>query len=136
MQFEGDASNSGNSSKATRKYGETHCSRCGEVGHNIRRYTKEATNDAPNKRENRRTTRGPNASDSQVEPLLGPSGPIVGSQDSIILESSVQQRPFSFGMGISTKQDPNWRPPTPFNPSPSPSTFPFRLPAAVMGRGN
>ncbi|XP_031393381.1 uncharacterized protein LOC116205067 [Punica granatum] len=143
-QSEGETSNS---SKATRKYGETHCSRCGEAGHNVRRCTKEANNDAPNKRGNRRTTGGSNASDSQVEPPLGPSGPIVGSQDSIILGSSVpvsashsfaqvQRRPFSSGMGIPANQGPNWRPPTPFNQSPSPSTFPFRLHAALMGRSN
>ncbi|PKH69524.1 hypothetical protein CRG98_050109 [Punica granatum] len=93
-QSQGEASNSVNSSNATRKYGETHCSRCGEAGHNIRRCTNEATNDALNRRGNRRTTRGPNASDSQVEAPLGPSGPIVGSQDSIILGPSI---PVSLG---------------------------------------
>ncbi|XP_031378485.1 uncharacterized protein LOC116193879 [Punica granatum] len=60
----GEASTSGNSSRATRKYGEIHCSRCGEAGHNIRRCMNEATNDAPNMRGNRRTSEGLNAYDS------------------------------------------------------------------------
>ncbi|OWM78901.1 hypothetical protein CDL15_Pgr003072 [Punica granatum] len=88
-QSEGEASTSSNSSKATRKYGEIHCSRCGKTGHNIRRCMNEATNDAPDKRGNRRTSRGPNASDAQVEAPSGPSRPIIGSQDSIILGPSV-----------------------------------------------
>ncbi|PKI68477.1 hypothetical protein CRG98_011115 [Punica granatum] len=65
-QSEDEASNSSNSSKATKKYSEIHCSTSGEAGHNIRRCMNEATNDAPNKRGNSRPTRGLNASDSQV----------------------------------------------------------------------
>ncbi|XP_031378591.1 uncharacterized protein LOC116193991 [Punica granatum] len=63
--------------------------KCGKTGHNIRRCMNEATNDAPDKRGNRRTSRGPNASNAQVEAPSGPSRPIIGSQDSIILGPSV-----------------------------------------------
>ncbi|PKI49130.1 hypothetical protein CRG98_030476 [Punica granatum] len=95
-QSKGEASNS---SKATRKYDETHRSKCGEARHNIRICTSEATNDGLNKRGNRRTTKGSNTFDSQVEAQLGSSGPIVGSQDSIIIRPSL---PVSLGSIRST----------------------------------
>ncbi|PKI72033.1 hypothetical protein CRG98_007579 [Punica granatum] len=74
-----------------------------------------------------------------VEAPSGPSCPIAGSQDSSILApsapvsqvetlpftlgilgsiQSASRRSFSSGMGIPANQGPNWRPPTPFNPSP------------------